>query len=144
MSSFLYSNPIIDAVCRAELPIGITSKDVLLDRLADALNFPDYFGRNWDALWECICDLSWLPPGNVILCHQDLPLTKDVSLLCTYLSILRNAVLNWETRGSSLFYSSPGGRGDSEKCQRLLNRKFVVVFPANAKETIENLLPARD
>jgi RNAse (barnase) inhibitor barstar len=40
----------------------------LLDACSDALQFPAYFGNNWDALQDCLGDLSWLPDrGRVIL-----------------------------------------------------------------------------
>ena len=35
--------------------------------LAEALGFPDYFGHNWDALDECLRDLSWLPGTGYVL-----------------------------------------------------------------------------
>jgi len=36
--------------------------------LAKALAFPDWFGGNWDALEDCLGDLSWHPaPGYVLL-----------------------------------------------------------------------------
>jgi hypothetical protein len=39
-----------------------------LQAAADALSFPGYFGRNWDAFEECINDLVWAPaPGYVLL-----------------------------------------------------------------------------
>lgn len=38
-----------------------------LTALADALSFPDYFGHNLDALYDCLTDLSWLPPGEHVL-----------------------------------------------------------------------------
>ncbi|MEU6646501.1 barstar family protein [Saccharomonospora sp. NPDC046836] len=38
-----------------------------LDAIAAALSFPDYFGRNLDALYDCLTDLSWLPAGEHVL-----------------------------------------------------------------------------
>jgi hypothetical protein len=32
----------------------------LFDELSAAFQFPYYFGDNWDALDECMADLSWL------------------------------------------------------------------------------------
>ena len=34
------------------------TKTELLDHIADALDFPPYFGRNLDALFDCLCDLE--------------------------------------------------------------------------------------
>lgn len=38
-----------------------------LDAIGAALSFPDYFGRNLDALYDCLTDLSWLPSGEHVL-----------------------------------------------------------------------------
>ncbi|MFE0023537.1 barstar family protein [Amycolatopsis sp. NPDC059021] len=38
-----------------------------LAAIAVALSFPDYFGHNLDALYDCLTDLSWLPPGEHVL-----------------------------------------------------------------------------
>ena len=43
------------------------SKSELLDAVADALGFPAWTGRNWDALADSLTDLSWLPPGAHVL-----------------------------------------------------------------------------
>ncbi len=42
-------------------------KVATLDAIAAALSFPDWFGRNLDALYDCLTDLSWLPVGEHVL-----------------------------------------------------------------------------
>jgi len=37
----------------------VVGKDALFDRFAAALAFPEWFGANWDALQDCLSDLSW-------------------------------------------------------------------------------------
>lgn len=39
----------------------------LLGAIGRVLRFPGYYGRNLDALEECLSDLSWLPQGEVVL-----------------------------------------------------------------------------
>lgn len=47
---------------------SVDDKHALLDALAAALDFPSTFGRNWDALADSLCDLSWLPaPGYLLM-----------------------------------------------------------------------------
>ncbi|MER5967406.1 barstar family protein [Streptomyces sp. NPDC002057] len=36
---------------------GVTDKAALMDRCAAVLDLPDWFGRNWDALADCLTDL---------------------------------------------------------------------------------------
>lgn len=43
---------------------GVRDKPEFLARCAGALRFPDWFGHNWDALADCLTDLSWCPPGR--------------------------------------------------------------------------------
>jgi len=44
------------------------SKAALLDEVGAALQFPPYFGENWDALDECITDLDdWMPADWYLL-----------------------------------------------------------------------------
>jgi ribonuclease inhibitor len=35
---------------------SVLSRDQLHDLLAARLGFPGYYGRNWDAFWDCITD----------------------------------------------------------------------------------------
>jgi hypothetical protein len=49
----------------AVVDIGNTrDKAALLDAFADALHFPTWVGRNWDALDDALRDLSWWPAGE--------------------------------------------------------------------------------
>ncbi|MCP2260832.1 Barstar, RNAse (barnase) inhibitor [Streptoalloteichus tenebrarius] len=42
-------------------------KDAALDAFGRALSFPSWYGRNLDALYDCLTDLSWLPAGEHVL-----------------------------------------------------------------------------
>jgi RNAse (barnase) inhibitor barstar len=45
-----------------------TDVPAMFGEYARQLRFPDYFGRNWAALEDCLTDLAWLPaPGYVVL-----------------------------------------------------------------------------
>jgi RNAse (barnase) inhibitor barstar len=37
---------------------NITNKPDFLAKIAVTMNFPDYFGKNWDALQDCITDID--------------------------------------------------------------------------------------
>jgi len=45
----------------------VTSKAEALDVIGAALAFPVWYGRNLDALYDCLVDLSWQPPGEHVL-----------------------------------------------------------------------------
>ncbi|WFB10244.1 barstar family protein [Streptomyces sp. LX-29] len=47
---------------------GVSDRAGFLDRCATDLGLPDWFGRNWDALADCLIDLSWWgePTGYVL------------------------------------------------------------------------------
>lgn len=75
----------------ARLGGPLRRKRDLLRALAGCLKLPDYFGYNWDALEECLRDLSWLPNDKtIILLHEQSPLA-DERQRATYIDILRSA-----------------------------------------------------
>lgn len=43
------------------------SRVSLFDEFSAALQFPYYFGENWDALEECLGDLNWCPADGYVL-----------------------------------------------------------------------------
>jgi len=49
----------------------IRTRDDLLRGIADAMQFPDYFGMNWDAVVDCLRDLADRHPaeGYVLFVH---------------------------------------------------------------------------
>lgn len=47
--------------------ILVSEKAEAIDAIARALSFPDWFGRNLDALYDSLTDLSWLPAGEYTL-----------------------------------------------------------------------------
>jgi hypothetical protein len=76
---------------------GCRDKADVLARLARAWRFPDWFGGNFDALADCLGDLSWWPaPGYLLLLdrvqdwREAAPAEFD-----TLLAILNEAAAGW-------------------------------------------------
>jgi hypothetical protein len=73
-----------------------------LRAIAAALRFPDWFGNNWDALEDCLGDLSWRKgEGHVLLLRnwQKLP-PDDLGVL---IDVLRSSAEFWSGRGRPFF-----------------------------------------
>jgi RNAse (barnase) inhibitor barstar len=73
----------------------------LMAEFARVLKFPDYFGKNWDALNDCLTDLSWLNDARshlvLAIDHWDYcanPLLQD---------ILRETVALWADSETPLY-----------------------------------------
>jgi hypothetical protein len=74
------------------------TKAALFDEFAAALQFPDYFGENWDAFDECLNDLRWLPgDGYILLIYQSNRLLEGApsDQLQLFLNILEDAGREW-------------------------------------------------
>lgn len=58
----------VDGVAWCDLDLaGVSVKPAFLARCAAALSFPGSFGHNWDALADCLEDLSWQPSQGVVV-----------------------------------------------------------------------------
>ena len=77
--------------------IRYADKAVLLKNIAAALDFPDWFGANWDALEDCLSDLPG--KGYVLLFEQPIP-GDDLGVL---IDILRSSAESWAARGKPFF-----------------------------------------
>lgn len=72
----------------------ISLPEELLKALYYLLWFPGYFGFNWDALYDCLRDLEWIPCRKVVLVHKTLPNLPEEDLK-VYLEVLRDAIIDW-------------------------------------------------
>jgi len=83
----------------------LTDKAALLAALGWALEFPDYYGANWDALEECLADMSWRQgPIALHIGHAD---ALAPELLHILMDVFSEAAGAWseEGRGCCLFLS---------------------------------------
>jgi RNAse (barnase) inhibitor barstar len=73
------------------------STNGLFAEMARALEFPDYFGYNWDAVEECLADLEWLPAKGYVVLFTDaqLVLPDDEEEFATFLEVLSDAGEAW-------------------------------------------------
>jgi hypothetical protein len=92
--------------------------EAMIEVVSSGLQFPDWCGLNWNALYDCICDLSWLPDGDVVIVHTALPFGSQPPLLVSYISVLHAAV---------------------ERAAREGKRRLIVSFPSNSRLLIEQL-----
>jgi RNAse (barnase) inhibitor barstar len=77
-------------------------KQDLFEAFATALAFPEWFGRNWDALEDCLGDLSWRPAeGHVLMVQNHDRLPKDE--LGVLLDVLASSAEYWAARGKPFF-----------------------------------------
>jgi RNAse (barnase) inhibitor barstar len=104
----------------AKIPSGIRSKEKLLAVFSDKLRFPKYFGWNWDALEECLRDLSWLPSNqSVAIVHADLPFGAGGVNRQVYLAVLQSAIDHWsKTGGHRLTVAMPAAVKDILSTER--------------------------
>jgi hypothetical protein len=77
---------------------GVHDKRTLLERCAEEFILPSYFGHNWDALQDCLTDLSWAPANTGYLVIYDRwrePAGADPASHQTLLEIFAAAVEHW-------------------------------------------------
>lgn len=94
------ADEIVDAMRGGNLALArirYADKAVLLKNIAAALDFPDWFGANWDALEDCLSDLPG--KGSVLLFEQPIP-GDDLGVL---IDILRSTAESWAARGKPFF-----------------------------------------
>lgn len=76
---------------------GCTDRQEALARIAKALRFPDWFGGNWDALADCLADMSWWPAAGYLLLLEHAAQWRDAEPeeVDTALEVLEEAAQGW-------------------------------------------------
>ena len=101
-------DPLADAVRGSGLDFarvgmqGVSGKPALMKALRARLRLPAWFGENWDALEDCLTDLSWREAeGHVIAFEacETLP-REDLDVL---IQVLDAAADFWRGRGKPFF-----------------------------------------
>ncbi|WP_433330889.1 barstar family protein [Spirillospora sp. CA-294931] len=80
-------------------------KDAFLRLAADAFDFPEWFGANWDALEDCLTDLAWAPAdrGYLVLYEGWAALAdNDQASFRTVLDVFAEAVEKWRDTGTPM------------------------------------------
>jgi RNAse (barnase) inhibitor barstar len=80
---------------------GCIDKAGFLQRTAATLGFPSWFGDNWDALFDCLADLSWRPGHGCVLVFENTGGMRRHApeALDTAVAILGDAAVAWDERG---------------------------------------------
>jgi RNAse (barnase) inhibitor barstar len=80
---------------------AVHDKQGFLAAVSQALTFPAWFGHNWDALEDCLTDLSWQPaPGYLVtLSHADEFRAAEEQGFATALRIFEAAADHWREDG---------------------------------------------
>lgn len=97
------ADEIMDATRGAKLSVAkiqFGEKEKLLRNMARALEFPDWFGHNWDALEDCLSDLSWREAGGHVLIFEN---PKGGDELGVLVDVLRSSAEWWAARGKPFF-----------------------------------------
>lgn len=79
----------------------VATKEAFLAAVGEALGFPDWYGHNWDALADCLTDLSWMEADGyvIVLERADAFAQAAPTDFATALSIFQDAADTWREDG---------------------------------------------
>lgn len=87
--------------------VRMSNQAELFQEFKVKLQFPDYFGSNWNALDECLADLDWLDwsdylvvieSGNSVLCDEEVEVREMLDKILTDISE------EWSNSGSGVVF----------------------------------------
>jgi RNAse (barnase) inhibitor barstar len=97
-------------IAPTDLHVGVVDGQIAVDRagifdeLARTMRFPDYFGRNWDAVYDCLTDPSLLPVGGsvILLDGCDQLAREHPDQWQTAVKVFRDACAFWKSTRTPL------------------------------------------
>ena len=102
----------------------VRGKSEFLARLAKAFKCPPYFGMNWDALNDCLTDLSWLDDNGwvVILFNGQDFAAKNQDDFNTAIDVLQTAAEYWHSQAKPFWIFVYGDKDWNPGLPELANR----------------------
>lgn len=76
------------------------TEEMLYEQLESAFQLPDYFGKNLDALYDCLNDLSWVKANEIVFYIKNYPLLlEDDGTTTRYevMQLIHETAINWNT-----------------------------------------------
>ncbi len=79
--------------------------DTVLERLGNDLDFPEWYGRNFDALKDCLTDCSWCEAAGyvLIIAHAEILHTQDPRAFHTLNEVFATAIAEWRSQDSPMW-----------------------------------------
>lgn len=100
------------------LKSNIISKEDLLNEYYEKMKFPEYFGFNWDALWDFLKYLDWIKQKNIIIYHSKLP-SLEIKEMKIYLNILIQTTAYWN-KYEEHFFNVYFNRNDYDMIHKIM------------------------
>lgn len=105
------------------------NEDAFLRNVAVAMSFPDYYGENWNALDECIQDLSWVPAAGYVLLYDGFErfARTDPAGWKIALDVFRTAIESWHDERIPMYVLL---RGDAAAAPGLPTLRLPIALTA--------------
>ena len=111
---------------------GVTKEADLFEDFSSQLKFPEYFGRNWHALFDMLCDLGWVQSECVRIQFDDLPFRNEPRVLYVLLSVMSDALSRWKEDEYAVQVFDDGRLTRAKK-------RFFVAFPEEYRSLISDV-----
>lgn len=77
---------------------NIKNEQEFISAIAEAMRFPQYFGHNWDALYDCLTDMSWddAKGYTLVLTYSETAWTTNTLIISKFITLWLEANEHWQ------------------------------------------------